>query len=118
MKILIIFFLTVLLFITCEKQINIDNEPRRVRAAAAVVRERPDETSGFGSLSFVSKVDIAAPHEAVIRRLFFREGDTVRQGQIIIRRPWLRIIWQNPGFWKECSTQKHNFFRLIRLMQN
>jgi RND family efflux transporter MFP subunit len=58
-------------------------EARKVRGAAAAVREVPEETSGFGSLSFLTKVDITAPQEAVIKKLYFREGDTVRQGEIV-----------------------------------
>jgi RND family efflux transporter MFP subunit len=49
------------------------------------MREIPDEANGFGSLSFLSKVDIVAPQESVIKRLHYREGDLVRQGALIIQ---------------------------------
>jgi multidrug efflux pump subunit AcrA (membrane-fusion protein) len=82
----IFLLLIFLLFLSCEKKpVNTGNETKRVRGIAAAAREKPDETSGFGSLSFLSKVDITSPQEAVIRRLYFREGDFVRQGQIIIQ---------------------------------
>ncbi|MDR2542658.1 MAG: efflux RND transporter periplasmic adaptor subunit [Treponema sp.] len=78
--------LTTLLYFSCERQqLNINNEARRVRGIAAFEQEMPDECTGFGSLSFLSKVDIASPHEAVIGRLFFREGDYVNQGNVIIQ---------------------------------
>ena len=77
--------LIIFLFNSCEKQ-NLNNiEARKVRGITVLEREQPDETSGFGSLSFLSKVDITAPQEAVIKKLFFREGDNVKQGEIIIQ---------------------------------
>ncbi|GBU27323.1 RND family efflux transporter MFP subunit [Treponema sp. R8-4-B8] len=74
-----------LLCFACKKNTNIGNEPKNVRVTSAVIREQPDEASGFGSLSFLTKVDITSPQDAVIKRLYFREGDYVRQRQIIIR---------------------------------
>jgi multidrug efflux pump subunit AcrA (membrane-fusion protein) len=90
MRFLFLFQITSILFFSCAKHPQIINEETRsVRGAAAFVRELPDEASGFGSLSFVSKVDITSPQEAVIKKLNFREGDFVRQGDII-------ILLQNP----------------------
>jgi RND family efflux transporter MFP subunit len=54
-----------------------------VRGQAAVIRELADEIHGFGALSFLKKVDIAVPQDAVLVRLFFREGDRVRRGERI-----------------------------------
>ncbi|WP_461247113.1 efflux RND transporter periplasmic adaptor subunit [Treponema sp. R6D11] len=82
-KILITIQLTALLCFACVKQPT-DTEARKVRGAAAVLREVPEETSGFGSLSFLTKVDITAPQEAVIKKLYFREGDSVRQGELVL----------------------------------
>ena len=78
--------LTALLLPSCLNSASkITNEARKVKGASAVVREIPDEAAGFGSLSFLSKVDIAAPQEAVIKKLFFREGDFAKQGEKIIQ---------------------------------
>jgi multidrug efflux pump subunit AcrA (membrane-fusion protein) len=87
MKIKYLFFISLILLFcfACEKNTNISDEPRKVRVTSAVIREQPDEASGFGSLSFLTKVDITAPQEAVIKKLDFREGDYVRQGQVIIQ---------------------------------
>ncbi len=92
-KKLILIQLTVLLCFACGKQADTGNEARKVKGAAAVIREMPDEASGFGSLSFLSKVDITAPQEAVIKKLFFREGDFVRQGQkvILLENPQINL---------------------------
>jgi multidrug efflux pump subunit AcrA (membrane-fusion protein) len=46
-------------------------------------RELPDEISGFGVLSFLKKVDIAAPQDAILGRLLCREGDFVRSGATV-----------------------------------
>ena len=79
-------FLIILVFSSCfNGRVNANNEIRKVKGTSAFFRELPDEASGFGSLSFLSKVDIAAPQEAVIKNLFFREGDFVRQGEKIIQ---------------------------------
>ena len=83
-KILIVIQLTVFLLFACGKNDAGFDEVKNVKAAAAVMREMPDEASGFGSLSFLSKVDIASPQEAVIKKLHFREGDEVRQGDVIL----------------------------------
>jgi len=84
MKLKVFILILPFVILACGK--NADNavETRKVRGAAAVMREQPDEASGFGSLSFISKVDITAPQDSVIRKLYFREGDFVAQGQIII----------------------------------
>jgi multidrug efflux pump subunit AcrA (membrane-fusion protein) len=87
MKTKILFIQLIILFcFACEnKEANINFETKRVRGTAAFLHEQPDEASGFGSLSFVSKVDITAPQEAVIKRLYFREGDFISQGTLIIQ---------------------------------
>ncbi|MCL2808620.1 MAG: efflux RND transporter periplasmic adaptor subunit [Treponema sp.] len=84
-KILLLILLPVFLFFSCDKKINFNNDAIKVRGAKVIIRQQPDEASGFGSLSFVSKVDITSPQEAVIKKLFFREGDFVRAGQVIIQ---------------------------------
>jgi HlyD family secretion protein len=69
----------------CAKNAKFGDETKKVRVTPAVTHEQPDETSGFGSLSFLTKVDVTSPQEAVIKKLYFREGDYVRQGQLIIQ---------------------------------
>jgi len=85
-KFLFLLLLTFLLFFSCEKKEKyLINEERMVKGAAAFLREMPDEAGGFGSLSFLSKVDITSPQEAVIKKLYFREGDYASQGALIIQ---------------------------------
>ena len=86
MKNIIIIQLTVLLFFACTKNsLNDGNEERKVKGVSVTTREIPDEVSGFGSLSFLSKVDITSPQEAIIKKIFFREGDFVGQGELIVQ---------------------------------
>jgi RND family efflux transporter MFP subunit len=51
-----------------------------LKGAAVARRELPNEISGFGTLSFLAKIDIAAPQEGTVKKLFFREGDSVSRG--------------------------------------
>jgi HlyD family secretion protein len=84
-KVIIIQMAVLLVFACAGNSLNENAEGRKVKGVSVTVREIPDEVSGFGSLSFLSKVDIASPQEAVIKRLFFREGDFVKQGELIVR---------------------------------
>jgi len=85
-NILILIHITLLLFYSCGRHpANNNGESRNVRGITVIEKEQPDETGGFGSLSFLTKVDITSPQEAVIKKLYYREGDYVRQGQIILQ---------------------------------
>ena len=94
-NILLLFLLTVLGFYACEKNTGEAGsiETRKVRGAAAVVRDIPDEASGFGTLSFLSKVEITSPQDGVISKLFFREGDFVRQEAqaLLLENPQIKL---------------------------
>ena len=92
-KSLIVLHLITLLLFACGKQSDIFKEAKNVRGTAAVIRELPDEAGGFGTLSFLSKVDITAPQDAVIKKLFFREGDFIRQGErvLLLENPQINL---------------------------
>jgi len=99
-KIFLFIQLTALFCFSCTKQsANINDEARRVRGASVVIRELPDEAAGFGSLSFLSKVDIASPQEAVIKKLYFREGDFVNQGEqvLLLENPQIGLAVERAG---------------------
>lgn len=68
-------------------------EARRVVAAPVKAILIPDEVSGFGSLSYIKKVDVTASQEAVISELRYREGDGVEAGAVVARlyNPRLRL---------------------------
>jgi len=102
---LIIIQLTAVFCFACAKQPT-DTEARKVRGAAAVVREVPEEASGFGSLSFLTKVDITAPQEAVIKKLYFREGDTVRQGELV-------LLLENPQINLAVERAENNYSQAL-----
>ena len=89
MKYIIRFFslliFSMILFSSCAKKINdhlLDNAPQ-VKIASLSSMEITEEIKGFGSLSFIKKVDIASPSDAVLQRLLFREGDLVKEGDIV-----------------------------------
>jgi RND family efflux transporter MFP subunit len=87
--------LAALVCFACAKQSASDKEPEavKIKGTAAVVREAPDEASGFGSLSFISRVDITSPHDAVIKKLHYREGDFITQGAVALQleNPQIRL---------------------------
>jgi RND family efflux transporter MFP subunit len=105
-KILLIIQLTTLFFIACEKQPGINNDIRKVNGTSAVIREFEDEASGFGSLSFVSKVDITSPHDAVIKKLIYREGDFVKQGVVV-------LLLENPQIQLTVERAENNYSQAL-----
>lgn len=64
-------------------------EPREVRVAEVSWVEVPDEVKGFGSLSFVKKIDLASPQDAEVARMARREGDAAKAGEtvVVLRNP-------------------------------
>ncbi|MDR0444020.1 MAG: efflux RND transporter periplasmic adaptor subunit [Treponema sp.] len=86
--------MTMLLCFSCGKPVSAgDIDVKNVRGAAAATRELPDEVSGFGSLSFISRVDITSPHDGVISKLYFREGDFIKHGAValLIDNPQIKL---------------------------
>ncbi|MDR0600748.1 MAG: efflux RND transporter periplasmic adaptor subunit, partial [Treponema sp.] len=75
-----------LVFSSCGKKAEAEPLPvRGIKAAAALERELSDETGGFGTLSFLAKLDVSSSQEGTVGRLPFREGDAVRRGEILVR---------------------------------
>ncbi|MDR1177421.1 MAG: efflux RND transporter periplasmic adaptor subunit [Spirochaetaceae bacterium] len=58
---------------------------RELRIAVVTERDMSDGISGFGSLSYVKKVDIASAQDGVLSRLYRREGDMVKEGELLAR---------------------------------
>jgi RND family efflux transporter MFP subunit len=78
-------FCAVLALFSCRTGIKTGEEaPRQVRGIEAGLRKIPDEVSGFGSLSYLTKIDVAAPQDARILRIRFREGDRVNRGDLLV----------------------------------
>ncbi|GHV69442.1 hypothetical protein AGMMS49928_11820 [Spirochaetia bacterium] len=73
-----------LFLLSCNGGADKQNRETRplVRAAVVKTREIPDEINGFGALSFLKKIDIGAPEDAVLGVLHYREGDTIRRGAV------------------------------------
>jgi RND family efflux transporter MFP subunit len=105
-EIILTFLVLSLCFACAKQQVNSGDEVRKVRGAAASVRELADEASGFGSLSFLSKVDISSPQDAVIKKLYFREGDFVRQGA-------LALLLENPQINLAVERAENNYSQAL-----
>ena len=99
-------FFSALLFCACGNNPLNTGDAKKINGASAFVRELPDEAGGFGSLSYLSKVDIAAPQEAVIKKLFFREGDSVRQGDTI-------LLLENPQINLAVQRAENNYSQTL-----
>jgi multidrug efflux pump subunit AcrA (membrane-fusion protein) len=88
MKLMAFLIAPLMFFISCGKNdlshndLNSDNRPQ-VKVVAVVGREIFEEVKGFGSLSFIRKVDIASPADGVLEKLLKREGDIVNEGEIV-----------------------------------
>jgi len=82
-KIIVSIVLLQSFFFACNGNNEFDAE-RNVKGVAATLLEIPDETGGFGTLSFITKLDITAAQDGVIKKIIYREGDDVRQGELVV----------------------------------
>jgi multidrug efflux pump subunit AcrA (membrane-fusion protein) len=75
------------MFLSCSgKNSKLEGEKiREVRAVPVIKRELIDKTGGFGTISYLTKIDISAPQEGLLAELFCREGDSVKQGERLFR---------------------------------
>ena len=65
------------------KPVQAGDSIRTVRAVAVGRAQIPDEIEGFGNLSYLKKVDVVSPSDAVVRSLPFREGKGVGAASIV-----------------------------------
>ena len=57
--------------------------PLPVRMVPAVTREMAEEVNGFGSLSFLKKIELSSSVDGVLKVLYFREGDSINRGELV-----------------------------------
>ena len=101
MKLLVIFTIIQFLFFSCAE----NNEPeiiRQVKGAAAVSGEIPDEAGGFGTLSFLTKLDITASQDGLVNKLYYREGSFVPFGETV-------ILLENPQIILALERAENNY---------
>jgi RND family efflux transporter MFP subunit len=86
------------IFVVCiscanAKQQGEENPAVTVRVSQVEAVDKPDEVTGFGVLSFLQKNDISARQEGEIAAIYYREGEEVREGQILalLKNPRLTI---------------------------
>jgi len=63
----------------------VDARTRTVSALVIATALVPDEIAAFGNLTFISKVDVSAPQDALIEDLPYREGDAIPAGGVVAR---------------------------------
>ena len=110
----------IFLFSTCKvTNHNVDDLiPVPIRVVSVKHRDVADEIRGFGSLSYYRKIDLAAPSDSVLERLYFREGDHVAAGKITasLKNPQINLAVQRAenGFAQANASLELAKARLIR----
>ena len=81
----IITILCVMACMACggQKNQSLTEDVKKVKTAAVESKSLPDEIHGFGTLSYQKKFDVAASADAVLDKLYFREGEIVQKGRVI-----------------------------------
>jgi len=81
----VIFVLVAVSFLSCERaQASSEGYIPKVKVQAAEEQMLSAEVSGFGSLSFLTKVDVNASQEGTIRRIYYREGAPAQKGARLV----------------------------------
>jgi multidrug efflux pump subunit AcrA (membrane-fusion protein) len=83
-SLLLLSMLISLTLLSCAKDHETETA-RQVKGVAASLREIPDETGGFGTLSFLTKLDITASQEGLIKKMHYREGGIVCGGETVVQ---------------------------------
>jgi RND family efflux transporter MFP subunit len=75
------------------KQQDDANATVTVWVSQAEAVTKPNEVTGFGSLSFLQKNDVSAQQEGEIAAIYYREGEEVRKGDMLalLKNPRLSI---------------------------
>jgi len=82
------------IILSCEKaKASSEGYIPKVKVEAAEEQLLTEEVSGFGSLSFLTKVDVNASQEGVIRRIYYREGAPVQKGArlVVVDNPQIEL---------------------------
>jgi RND family efflux transporter MFP subunit len=80
-----VFIVTAACFLSCVKvQASSAGYIPKVKVYAAEEILLAEEVSGFGNLTFLTKVDVNASQEGTIRRIYYREGAVVPKGARLV----------------------------------
>ena len=85
------FYLSIIIPIICIGFLGCNKKPdtspgetvRQVRGSMVEMKDVPNEINGFGTLSFIKKIDVTSPQDGVIKNMPYREGDIVSKGNLI-----------------------------------
>ena len=95
MKKKLLLLLFAIAFVSCANKRTQKEEdlPLQVNMVPVRIIEKDEEVSGFGSLSYIKKFEILCSVEGILETLSFREGDTVRKGDIIgvLKNPQINL---------------------------
>jgi len=80
-----VFIITAISFLSCGKvQASSAGYIPKIKVQAAEELLLTEEVSGFGNLTFLTKVDVTASQEGTIRRIYYREGESVPKGARLV----------------------------------
>ncbi|MDR2865527.1 MAG: efflux RND transporter periplasmic adaptor subunit [Spirochaetaceae bacterium] len=66
-----------------EKNKNENQKIKTVKVTPVQLKSIADEVNGFGSLSVLKKFEVWSAQDGVLKKLYFREGEEVRAGQLL-----------------------------------
>jgi len=106
-----VFLFTVLLIAGCDRSASTDNakEASRVTVAHPIVRSLLDEDDYNGWLEASQTVDLRARVRGHIRKIEFKDGDMVQQGQLLFEldpRPFQAAVEEGEAQVKALEAQK------------
>lgn len=101
---LLFFILFAMVFLFFKKTGEKDSaeQARQVRSAVAALGEIKREISGFGTLSYVKKIDVAAAQDGTLGKLLYREGDAVKEGTLL-------AVLENPQITLAVGRAENNY---------
>jgi len=72
---------------------EVDESPLPARMAVVTVKEITEEVSGFGSLSYLKKIELVSSLDGILEVFHFREGDKIETGDIvgILKNPQVNL---------------------------
>ena len=77
------FLFLVLLSCTNTSKQEAEEAPLPVRMVPVTLKETTEEVNGFGSLTYLKKIELLSPLDGILEILHFREGDSIATGDVV-----------------------------------
>lgn len=81
--IICLLLITSMMSVSCKGKSNTETQIKQVRVGNIKPRNIPNEIQGFGTLSFVKKIDVSSAQDGSLKTIYFREGAEVRAGAVL-----------------------------------